>query len=197
MSRIMPNQIKRVKIAQKEMGLTDAAYRATLRQLYGVDSCTALTPTQADGLLAHFKVKGWKPTYPEQKRRWNPKPDRTLQNPARRKDPPGSTPGLITKAQGEKIRALAMVITWRVRDGLNRICMKMIGREFPVTAEEAYTMIECLKKMRDNEIRERFHGGMSWREIRLKYNLVSGVTEDEHTRIWEYIQTPPKRRAKR
>lgn len=56
--------IAKVKIAQKQIGLSDADYRFLLQSSFGVSSCTDLDERGLVRLISHFRSKGWqeKPT---------------------------------------------------------------------------------------------------------------------------------------
>lgn len=53
--------LAKLHIAKKELGLTDEAYRDTLRNITGKDSAAKITDNQAGKVLIHFKNLGWKP----------------------------------------------------------------------------------------------------------------------------------------
>ena len=53
--------IAKVKIAQKELGLDDGAYRAVLTRLTGVDSAASCTEAQLGAVLDALKAQGWTP----------------------------------------------------------------------------------------------------------------------------------------
>jgi hypothetical protein len=51
--------IAKVKIAQKQLGLSDDVYREILRMNFGVDSCTKLEERELVRLVSYFRTKGW------------------------------------------------------------------------------------------------------------------------------------------
>lgn len=51
--------IAKVKVAQKQLGMDDATYRAMLDGLFGVDSCTRLNAGQLHQLILHLQQRGW------------------------------------------------------------------------------------------------------------------------------------------
>jgi len=57
--RIAPKQIQLIKMAQKELKLDDAVYRALLRDRFNAASCTDLSYSQAAILLDQFKQWGF------------------------------------------------------------------------------------------------------------------------------------------
>ena len=54
--------IAKVKIAQKELGIDDVAYRAMLERITGQTSAADCTPAQLASVLDELKAKGWKPS---------------------------------------------------------------------------------------------------------------------------------------
>jgi len=53
-------QIKLIKIAQKQIGLSDDEYRTILSDRYWVNSCTQLSYKDASDLIDHFKELGFR-----------------------------------------------------------------------------------------------------------------------------------------
>lgn len=53
--------IAKIKIAQKQLGLDDATYRAMLHSVTGRNSCTKCSASQLQAVLAELRVKGWNP----------------------------------------------------------------------------------------------------------------------------------------
>lgn len=77
--------IAKVKIAQKQLGLSDADYRFLLRTSFNVGSCTELDERGLVRLIAHFRSKGWqeRPTAGKRKdRHGKPKGLKSRTNPA-------------------------------------------------------------------------------------------------------------------
>lgn len=54
--------IAKIKIAQKQLGMADDAYRALLLRVGGADSCTKLGVAQLEAVLAEMQRMGFKPT---------------------------------------------------------------------------------------------------------------------------------------
>lgn len=189
------NQITKIHIAKSELAMDDHAYRDLLADRYGVGSSLKLTPTQADDLLAHFKRLGWKVKPSGTKRRYKPDPGKGLQRPERRLKPVDRHIGPVSAAQRTKIEALAMVINWRTRDGLNHFCLRMIGREAPAYFHEAHKFIEILKGFRNRQIRDEFRAGRPWAEIEEHYRFAT-LDPSEPERIWKYANTEPRRRKR-
>jgi phage gp16-like protein len=55
------SNLAKIHIAAKELGLTEDAYRDTLRRITGKDSAHRITDHQAVKVLNHFQSQGWKP----------------------------------------------------------------------------------------------------------------------------------------
>jgi phage gp16-like protein len=53
--------IAKIKIAQKQIGLSDDDYRAMLAERYGVESSTRLTGAQLGNLIQHMERLGFMP----------------------------------------------------------------------------------------------------------------------------------------
>jgi phage gp16-like protein len=54
------NQIAKIHIAKKQLGLDDDTYRAALKVATGKTSCKGMSSAELDRVLAHFKAKGFK-----------------------------------------------------------------------------------------------------------------------------------------
>jgi phage gp16-like protein len=55
------NELVRIHIAKKELGLDDSSYRAILRDRYRKESSAHLTGSEAEDLIDLFRQKGWRP----------------------------------------------------------------------------------------------------------------------------------------
>jgi phage gp16-like protein len=55
------NELAKIHIAIKELGLDDPTYRAILRDRFHQESAADLTNRQAEELLDLFRRKGWRP----------------------------------------------------------------------------------------------------------------------------------------
>lgn len=60
MKKIEKIQIKLIKIAQKQIGLSDDEYRTILSDRYWVNSCTDLSYKDASDLIDYFKELGFR-----------------------------------------------------------------------------------------------------------------------------------------
>lgn len=54
--------IAKIKIAQKQLGMTDDAYHSLLLRVGGADSCTKLAFPKLEAVLAEMRRMGFKPT---------------------------------------------------------------------------------------------------------------------------------------
>jgi hypothetical protein len=55
------NDLAKIHIAKKELGLDDTTYRGVLWDRYHVESAAELTNMEAADLLELFREKGWRP----------------------------------------------------------------------------------------------------------------------------------------
>ncbi|MDA8170294.1 MAG: DUF1018 domain-containing protein [Nitrospiraceae bacterium] len=130
MPEITPTQIKLVHIGKAQLGLSDADYRRLLKG-YDAVTCKGLTYEAASALIDEMKRMGF-----ELAGARSPRPKR-----------PRGVTGLPSAAQREYLDALAGQIAWRVEDGFERLCAKIIKKKRPATSREASRMIECMKGM--------------------------------------------------
>ena len=125
---ITPAQIQLIHSAKAQLGISDAEYRALLR-LYDAVSCKDLDYESASALIDEPRRKGFR-----------------ISGAPTAKRPRGVT-GLITPAQVKYLSALIGQVDWRMEDGYERLCIKIIKKRRPTTSREAGRMIECLKGM--------------------------------------------------
>ncbi len=175
---ITPNQIQVIKIWQKQTGLDDGTYRARLRQDYSVSSCTRLTFDQARHMIKTIVGEGY--SIPVTKKR--PRPARSRKVTVSRKTK--NVVRMASKAELEKIQALAELTEWRVENGLARWMHKRFGIERVRTAEGAWLVIEGLKKMFENQMKLEF--GPQWWLMRF---------DDERIMVYIHEHCPIKYQA--
>lgn len=90
-------QIRRIKMAQRQLQLDDATYRSLLMRVTGVNSCAAMTPEQRNAVIKEFVRLGFKETRKaEQRKRWPGEPKDCDDVPMLRK-----VRALLTDAQRE------------------------------------------------------------------------------------------------
>lgn len=53
-------QIAKIKVAQKELGMDEAGYRALLQRVTGKQSSAQMSPSERDAVLAELTRLGWK-----------------------------------------------------------------------------------------------------------------------------------------
>lgn len=129
----MPSQknLAKIHIAKKDLGLTDDAYRDTLRRITGKESSAALTDMQATRVLRYFESRGW--TAKKQ----------------------GSLPGMSipSDAQSKKIQALWITLhkAGKVKNGTDAALLAFVKRMTKVdrlewcSPDQKYRVIESLK----------------------------------------------------
>ena len=169
-------QIRMIKSLQRN-NLDDLEYREILEKHFRVGSCTQLSQRQAGVLIDLFAKWGFFVQAPRRRDERvkrvekvervenvgaGPRacPQKKAETPRR----PGKTPKnvvrLASQAQREKIAALASLITWRVEDGLSLWMQKRMKVERVRTAQEAFLVIEGLKKMFENQMKAQY--GKNW-----------------------------------
>lgn len=167
MKPIARKQIQIIKIAQKELGIDDDTYREMLHSQFKVKSCTRLNYFQADGMIALLKEKGFK-IKPAKKSAGRKACGRlkdrdTGKRNASRPRRKGNMVRLASQAELQKIEVLSWLVHWRVKDGFTRWMSKRFSIERVRTAQEAYRIIEGLKKMFENQMRTE-HGD-NWPDL--------------------------------
>jgi phage gp16-like protein len=135
-----------VKIAQKQLGLTDDQYRNLLADKWGVDSCTKLTLTQLNELVDIFRGRGFTPKVTTDEKGRNRLSPRSSHKPQE------------DKVQADKIRAewIAGHREGAVRDGSEQALQRFIRRTTGLVAgpdtlwpKQANAVIEGIKKIRE------------------------------------------------
>jgi hypothetical protein len=129
-----------IKIAQKQLGLDDDAYRSMLRQLFDVATCKDLDFNQADTLIKEFEKMGFVRTGgPARRQKWN--------NSMRRPKAPNMI-DLASPQILDMINRLSMDIQWRIRDGFFPWMKSKFGITHIRTMAEAIKVLEGLKAMK-------------------------------------------------
>ena len=111
--------IQKVKIGQKQLGISDGSYRDMLEDKYGVRSCTELTVRQLSDLLNHYIRLGW---VGPSKTKGRPKNDKGA---TRYISVPDTDPHALQK---RKILAMWKALGWSL-DGLKTRLRKQFGVE--------------------------------------------------------------------
>lgn len=159
--KIQPKQVKIIKIAQKQLGMDDAAYRELLAH-YGAQSCTELSAEQAERMIDEMVRKGFRVVTEKKKRTWLPGGTREGR-PQGAPRSGGKVVRLATAAELAKLSAVAGLIAWRAEGGLALFLEKRLSIKGGKvrTAREAYLAIEALKKMFENQMKAA-HGKGWW-----------------------------------
>lgn len=144
-------QIRAIKTGQRALGMDDDTYRDMLLEHFNVSSCTQLTRMQAGKAIELLRGFGWQ----EQRR--------VPRKPPRRR--PGKSEGvlrLVTARELEKIGVLTGLIKWRYKNGFSLWMKKRLHITRVRTDEDAFKVIEGLKKMFENGMKKQ-HGHEWWR----------------------------------
>ena len=162
---ISKEQIKYIKTIQRKHQPDDDEYREMLEKRFGVTSCTQLTCAQAGRLIDLYIKWGWADFGKQKSGVGKQKSGFRSQNSERSNVPrqSGNMIKMVSPAQKKKIGALADMIEWRVKDGLTRWVAKRFKIDKIKTAQQAWQVIEGLKKMFERQM-EKQHGP-GWRNI--------------------------------
>ena len=144
---ITKDQIRVIKTVQRKHQ-SDDDYHEMLEKRFRVTSCTQLTCDQANLLIGLYKKWGWT----NFKNQGSSVPRQS-----------GNMTKMVSPAQKKKIGALASLIEWRVKDGLTRWVSKRFSLDRIKTAQQAWQVIEGLKKMFERQM-EKQHGP-GWRNL--------------------------------
>ncbi len=141
MPDISPTQIKLIHIGNSSCKISAEEHMAHCIEFgAGLDEWTAsskhLNYDQASRLIDHLKAAHG---FEIKARKDSGRAEMT-------KRPKGIT-GLPTPGQVKYLDALGSKVSWRVPDGFERLCTKIIKKRRPTTSREAARMIECLKGM--------------------------------------------------
>ena len=143
---ITKNQIKMIKTLQRN-NLDDDDYYEMLDGRFGVESCTELSRAQAGKVIDMFAEWGFFVPVPAKRKK-----RRRSGKPSPRKD--GNMVRMASREEHEKIAAVARLIEWRLADGLERWMLARFKIKKVRTAQDAYRVIEGLKKMFENRMRK-------------------------------------------
>lgn len=156
MKKLITNeQIRCIKTVQRRHQADDE-YREMLEKRFKVTSCTQLTCAQGTRLIGLYKKWGWT----------NFKAKKAQSSKLKGKSVPrqsGNMTRMVSPAQIKKIGVLADMIEWRVKDGLTRRVAKRFQVDRIRTAQQAWQVIEGLKKMFERQM-EKQHGP-GWRDL--------------------------------
>jgi len=183
MKPIARKQIQIIKIAQKQLGIDDDIYREMLHSNFRVKSCTKLNYFQARRMIALLKEKGFtvKPAKkPADRKACGGLKDRDsgkcrASRPRRK----ANMVRLASQAELQKIQVLSWLISWRVKDGFTRWMSKRFSIERVKTAQEAYRIIEGLKKMFENQMRAQY--GDDWPDLMFDDPVIQRYIKEHKT----------------
>ena len=163
MPPIDAKQIRIIKMAQRDLGLDDTAYRGLLGDLFGVESCRDLTLEQGNRLIDEFQRKGWRLVAAPRPVKTRPKGKNVI--------------NLASREELAKIEAIADLIPWRAQNGKELFFIKRLGLTAGRvrTSGEAWKAIEALKKMFENGM-AKTHGKAWW------------TMQHKDARVMEYIR---------
>ena len=138
-----------IGIACGQLGIDKAIKADMLRERFGEESTCDINAAQADAFLSELKGKGFRI-----KRSGKGETSGKVSGGPRRQ---GNMVRMASRAQHEKIAAVARLIDWRVKDGLTRWLFKRYSIHRVKTSQEAFLAIEGLKKMFEHQM-EKEHG---------------------------------------
>jgi phage gp16-like protein len=131
------NDLAKIHIAKKQLGMDDDTYRAMLRSVAGVDSSAALNPVGMAKILAHLERCGFKPKA----------------KPGKRPSVTGNRAGLIGKIEAQ----LADVgRPWSYAEGMAKRMFKVEKLDW-LDAEQLGKIVAALSydaKRRDKKAQE-------------------------------------------
>lgn len=135
------------------MGKVDK--QVMLRERFGVSSATELNYAQAEELIDSMVARGY--TIKSKKR-----PYLTRKQPVRggKQRRNKNITAMASQAELSKIDALARLISWRTKNGMERWMKKRFDLEKIRTGHDAFRVIEGLKGMFENQMKKRF--GPDW-----------------------------------
>ena len=164
---ISAGQRSTIKMAQHQLGISDADYRGMLKERYGVTSCTKLSYRQAGHFLQELEKKGFT-IIQKPKKQQHPRPLRRRTDHGFNTTRPVSRDNdkvvcLVTPDEIDKLNKVAALIQWREENGLARFLERRMGikKGRVKTSAEAYLAIEGLKKMFENAMKKQ-HGPSWW-----------------------------------
>ncbi len=154
--RIHPKQIRIIKMAQRQLGISDDDHHDALELRYGVRSSTRLSMDQANDYIDDLQSRGFvlTPTKPRKPNYRRPKTVKQGKNVVT----------LASPAEIDKVNNLVALVRWNVENGHQRFFEKRMGIKSGRvrTSNDAYLAIEGLKKLIDRQLATDF--GPRWKE---------------------------------
>lgn len=127
-----------IHVAQVQLNLSDTAYRAMLKERYGVSSAKDLAPSQGEDLIDYFKGLGFTPVR-------KAKPCTFCAPRPPRETIPMNITYAASPGQLSMIKRLRNDIRWRTAAGFTRWLKKYFGIIEIKTSIEASQVIYALK----------------------------------------------------
>jgi len=152
MANITTAQLRLLHLAPKQLGMDDDAFKMILKDLTGKTSRASLTGREAgrviDALVNRYGFAiARRPRRQGYRRRAAPRKS-------------GNVVSLASADELDKIEALARLVEWRAEHGFAGWLRSRMGIERVRTAEDAYKVIEGLKKMFEGQQRRKY--GEAW-----------------------------------
>ena len=190
---ITKEQIKCIKTVQRRHQ-SDDEYHEMLEERFKVTSCTQLTRDQGTLLIKLYKKWGWTNLGSRGTKHRAPAGNVTRGTKHRAfekgrgtfekgrgtklRAPTGNVTKMVSPAQKKKIGALANMIGWRVKDGLTRWVSKRFSTDRIKTAQQAWQVIEGLKKMFERQMEKQY--GQGWRNLDYDDNYIRRYIEEHN-----------------
>jgi len=151
------SQRQLIGIACSQLGIDKSLKEDMLLARYGQASTCDISKAEADHFLKELRARGFRVVRKGKGQR---------RRPARQTIPraDGKTVAMVSKVEIAKIAALSALVPWRLENGLELWMKKRLGIEKIRTGNDAYRVIEGLKKMFANHMKKE-HGEDWWVRI--------------------------------
>lgn len=147
-----------IGMACSHLGISRDDKKAMILERYGQESASDISFADAEELIDEFVAKGF--VIKSKKRRYL---SRRRPIPGGQKRKSGNMVALASQAELAKIDALAGLVSWRVENGMARWMKKRFGINEVRTAGDALKVIEGLKGMFENQMKQQF--GRDWWQL--------------------------------
>ena len=159
--KIAAKQIRIIKMAQRDLGIDDEAYRQMLQERFKKRSCTYLTLDEANLLIDELQRMGF--ALQPKKQGWSEVRGGSKARAGKASRPRGAT--VVNLARPEelaKLDAVAALVPWQYEDGLQRFLARRLRlKDGKVrTSSEVFRAIEATKKLFENSMKQQF--GPEW-----------------------------------
>jgi phage gp16-like protein len=142
------HQRQLIGIACGQLGIDKDIKADMLRERFGKESTTEISNVQAAVFLAELEKRGFRKVTKK----------RPASGPRPRRQ--GNMVRMASPGQKAKIAMLGSLIEWRLKDGLTRWLMQRYSIDRVRTAQQAYQIIEGLKKTFEHQMESRC--GKDW-----------------------------------